>query len=139
MAKALFWKGKKMENKRMLEATATKGGKWWNIAIPELEQITATKKLGEVQEYANSLAAAILDVSVDSVHVNIAYALPETARAEWEAARAQTLRAKELTMEAAARTKIIVRQLHDSGYTVRDIEKVLGISFQRVAQILKTA
>lgn len=128
-----------MENIRTLEATASKEGKWWNIAIPEIDQVTATKKLGDVQEYADSLAALALDVPTESVRVNVTYALPEAAQAEWEAAREDTRRAKELTIEAAARTRSVIQALHDGGYTGRDIEKMLGISFQRVSQILKAS
>lgn len=126
-----------MENVRTLEATASKEGKWWNIAIAEIDQVTATKKLADVQEYADSLAAVALDVPTESVSVNVAYQLPEDVKTEWEAARADTRRAKELTIEAATRTRTVIQALHDGGYTGRDIEKLLGISFQRVSQILK--
>lgn len=43
-----------MNAARVLEATAVKEGKWWTITIPELNQVTATKKASEVQEYAES-------------------------------------------------------------------------------------
>lgn len=127
-----------MATPKTFEATATKEGKWWNVAIAELDQVTATKRLGEVQEYADSLAAAVLDVPESDVHVQVVYTLPEAVETEWAAAREETRKAKELTIAAAARTKTVVGQLYAAGYTIRDIAQVLGISFQRVSQIINS-
>ena len=127
-----------MSSKRVLEATAVKEGKWWIITIPELDQVTATKKTAEVQEYAQSLAAAILDIPEGEVEVTVKFDLPETLATEWVAARTDTARAKEATMNAAAKTKSVIEKLRGDGYTTRDIEKVLGISYQRVSQIINS-
>lgn len=127
-----------MSSKRVLEATAVKEGKWWTITIPELDQVTATKKTAEVQEYAESLAAATLDLPEDEVQVSVKFDLPETVATEWNAARKDTVQAKEATMSAAAKTKSVIEKLHGDGYTTRDIEKVLGISYQRVSQIINS-
>lgn len=127
-----------MNEPRVLAATAAKRGKWWDITIPELDQVTTTKRLEEVQEYAGSLAAAVLDVPEADIHVHVLYTLPEAVEAEWEAAREETRKAKELTIAAAARTRTVVQQLHGDGYTTRDIAKVLGISNQRVSQLLNS-
>lgn len=127
-----------MTTTRTFDATAYKDGKWWEISIPELDHVTAAKRSTEVQEYAESLAAIVLDVPVESVVVNVTFTTPPGVGQEWEAARADTTRAKELTIAAAARTKEVIVNLHASGYTLRDIEKVLGLSFQRVSQILKS-
>lgn len=126
-----------METQRTVEAVAIKDGKWWEISIPELDQVTAAKKLSEVQEYAESLATAILDVPEGSVAVNVTYGLPAAVASEWEQAREEKTRAQELTKSAAEHSRSVVRGLHSKGYTVRDIEKVLGISFQRASQLLK--
>lgn len=127
-----------MNAARVLEATAVKEGKWWTITIPELNQVTATKKASEVQEYAESLAAAVLDVPEDQVTVTVKFDLPPAAAEAWSVARLDTLKAKEETMSAAAKTKAVIEDLRGNGYTTRDIEKVLGISFQRVSQIINS-
>lgn len=127
-----------MGEPRVLEATATREGKWWNIAIPELDQVTATKKSSEVQEYANSLAAAVLDVPEADVDVQVVYTLPEAVEADWKAAREETRKAKELTIAAAGHTKTVVLTLREDGYSGRDIAKMLGLTFQRVSQILNS-
>lgn len=127
-----------MNAPRVLEATAIKEGKWWTITIPEIDQVTATKKSNEIQEYADSLAAAVLDVAEDAVRVNVKFDLPPVVATEWATARRETTNAKELTIAAAARTKSVIEKLHGEGYTIRDIEKVLGISYQRVSQIINS-
>lgn len=126
-----------MGETRMLEATASKEGKWWNIAIPELDQVTATKKMADVQDYATSLSAVVLDVPEEDVNVRVTFSLPEEVEAAWQAARDETRRARELTMSAAARTRTVVRALHDDGCTVREIGILLDISNQRVSQIIR--
>ncbi|MDJ0322099.1 hypothetical protein [Pseudarthrobacter sp. PS3-L1] len=123
---------------RTLEATAVKEGKWWTITIPELDQVSATKKITEVQEYAESLAAGILDVPNETIAVNVAYTMDPDTDAEWKAARADTVHAKELTIAAAARAKSVIEKLHTEGYSLREIESLVGVSFQRVSQILKS-
>lgn len=127
-----------MSANRVLEATAVKEGKWWTITIPELNQVTATKKASEVQEYAESLAAIVLDIPEDAVVVNVKFDLPPAAAEAWSMARMDTLKAKEDTISAAAKTKSVIEDLRGNGYTTRDIEKVLGISYQRVSQIINS-
>ncbi|SEF12698.1 hypothetical protein SAMN04489740_4276 [Arthrobacter alpinus] len=104
-----------MNAARVLEVTAVKEGKWWTITIPELNQVTATKKASEVQEYAESLAAVVLDVPEDQVTVNVKFDLPPAAAEAWSAARLDTLKAKEETMSAAAKTKAVIEDLRGNG------------------------
>lgn len=127
-----------MSDKRVFQATAFKEGKWWTITIPELDQVTGTKKASEVQEYATNLAAATIDVLDSEVEVNVSYELPPAVAGAWADARTATAKAKEETIKAAAQTKSVIETLREQGYTTRDIEKVLGISFQRVSQIINS-
>lgn len=126
-----------MDATRVLEASASKEGKWWNIVISDLDQVTATKKMSEVQEYATSLAAVALDVPETEIDVRVSFRLPEEAEAAWQAARDETRRARELTITAAAHTRTVVRTLSDGGCTVREIGVLLDISNQRVSQIIR--
>lgn len=70
--------------------------------------------------------------------VTVKFDLPPAAAEAWSVARLDTLKAKEETMSAAAKTKAVIEDLRGNGYTTRDIEKVLGISFQRVSQIINS-
>lgn len=127
-----------MSERRVIEAKAIKEGKWWNISIPELDQVTATKRSSEVQEYAESLAAGILDVPESTLEVTIKYPMPEALVPSWEKAQERSIYAKEIAADAAAQSKAVMQGLQREGYALRDIAKVLGLSFQRVSQILST-
>lgn len=121
---------------RTLEASATKAGPWWTIRIDALAQTAGTKKLSDVEEAATRLAAAALEMPPEDLDVQVSYPVPEAVAQDWAAARAETRQAKELTIAAAAHTRTVVHQLHQGGYTGREIAKVLGMTFQRVSQIL---
>lgn len=123
---------------RTVEATATKDGRWWRITIPELDQATATKRRSEVQDYAENLAAAALEGDAAAIRVVVSYPLPAGVREDWAQARQDQARARELTVSAAAATKAVVRTLHGSGYSGSDIAAMLGLSVQRISQLLKT-
>lgn len=126
-----------MDDRRVIEATASKEGKWWNVSIPELDQVTATKKMSNVYEYATDLAALILDIPEKEIEVRVTFRLHDEVEAAWKIAREETRTAKELTMSAAARTRTVVKALHDDDCTVREIAVLLDISNQRVSQIIR--
>lgn len=121
-----------------IEATAVKDGQWWTVAIPDLDQSAATRRRTEVQDQAERLAATALGVDASEVTVTVVYPLPETVREDWEQIREDKSRAQELSVSADARTQAVVSALHASGYNGRDIAAMLGLSFQRISQILKT-
>jgi len=56
-----------------------------------------------------------------------------------QAARAATRAAEIATREAAAQSRKMARDLSEAGLTGRDIAKVLGVSAQRLSQLLKSA
>ena len=116
-------------------ATARRQGKWWVIEIPELGQTSQARTVAEVQEMATDLAAVIRDVDPSEVQVNVSVDTPELPEATWRQAREKTHQAQQLTREAAAASREVVTSLRSSGYTLRDIAAILGISHQRVSQL----
>lgn len=61
---------------------------------------------------------------------------PELPEATWREARERTQQAQQRTREAAAASREVVHSLRSSGYTVRDIAAILGMSHQRVPQLI---
>ncbi|WP_394253541.1 hypothetical protein [Arthrobacter pityocampae] len=116
-------------------ATARRQGKWWVIEIPELGHTTRARTVVEIQDVATGLAAVIRDVDPSEVQVNVAVDTPELPEATWREAREKTQQAQQLTREAAAASREVVTSLRSSGYTLRDIAAILGISHQRVSQL----
>lgn len=126
-----------MTTVRTLEATAYKEGKWWMVSIPEIDGLTQCKTIEKIPEQAADLAAVILDVPADQVAVNVAYTLPEDAKAaneSWHQAQGQLAAAK---ANVDARLADLARTLKGQGYTLKDIGALTGYTFQRIAQILK--
>lgn len=126
-----------MTTVRTLEATAYKEGKWWMVSIPEIDGLTQCKTIEKIPEQAADLASVILDVPADQVAVNVAYTLPEDAKAaneSWHQAQGQLAAAK---ANVDARLAELARTLKGQGYTLKDIGAITGYTFQRIAQILK--
>lgn len=120
--------------------------KSWTIEIPELTsstpggaEICATGSASTfrgVDKAARELAAAWLDVDVSEVVVSVAVDAPaaivqlvnEAAEAE-ATARAASAHGAKLRREAA-------KALHEASYTAEAAAAVLGVSQQRVQQLL---
>ncbi|MUK02809.1 antitoxin HicB [Vibrio cholerae] len=116
-------------------ATARREGKWWVIEIPELGQTTQARTFAEIKVMATDLAAVMRDVDPSEVEVSVRVDTPELPEATWREAREKTQQAQQLTREAAAASREVVNSLRASGYTMRDIAAILGMSHQRVSQL----
>ncbi|MFF9565717.1 hypothetical protein ACF1AJ_20380 [Leifsonia sp. NPDC014704] len=121
------------------DVTVTREGKWWMVAIPELDGLTQARRLSEVPEMAREYIAVTEDIPLEEVDVVVTFdriggvvelhqAL-DTVRDFREAAM--------LLNEAASHiSSQLAKRLSDEGLTVRDVGTVLGVSHQRAQQIL---
>jgi len=119
-------------------ATIHREGDWWVIDVDGVG-VTQAKRLDKVEHMARDLVAAVLDVEYDDVQVDLRFDLApdvervvSAAKAAANAARAAQSRATELAQEAFTR-------LQDEHWSMRDIARVTGVSFQRVHQVLNAA
>jgi hypothetical protein len=115
----------------------TREGKWWMVAIPELDGLTQARRLEEAPLMARDYIAVTLDVDpsevdvrvagvdVDGMNVTEALALLETEKAEADAARDRV----------AEDTRRLARTLAEKKVPVRDIGAILGVSHQRAHQL----
>jgi len=116
----------------------TREGKWWMVAIPELDGLTQARRLEEAPLMARDYIAVALDVplsdvevtvavvDVDGVNVTEALAMLESEKAEAEAARERV----------AQDTRRLARTLAAKKVPVRDIGAILGVSHQRAHQLV---
>ncbi|QKT08417.1 antitoxin HicB [Gordonia sp. X0973] len=94
-----------------------------------------------------------LDNAVEQVRDYLDTVDPDTDHSDWEitiepaigdladavrAARSATVHASEATVEAAAKSRAVARQLRDAGFSVTDSAAILGVSRGRVSQLVKT-
>ncbi|WP_417512530.1 antitoxin HicB [Microbacterium sp.] len=123
---------------RTFEVTVERDGNWWVFEIPELGTGGQAKSLAEVDFEAQGVAAMWLNVSPDTVAVNVTVKGPEHALSEWAAAERDEQDARKAQARAAERRRSVVRELR-AQLSAPDVGRVLGISKQRVYQIEKSA
>ena len=112
-------------------------GGWWAIEVPDLPGVfSQARRLDQVSAMARDAIAAFLDVSQDSVEIEVEPRLAKDL--ETLVTRAKRVRegAELMQRESVDLTRTAVISLADAGLTVRDIGRVVGLSHQRIAQIL---
>lgn len=118
-----------------ITARASRDGDLWLIHVPEVERWTQAAKVGDIDSMARDLAAVMTGEAPESIEVVVEVELPPSVREHL----AEVERAREA--EAAARTRgavelrKAVRELRASHISVRDVGKLLGISYQRAHQL----
>ena len=111
-------------------------GGWWVVTVPELDGVfTQSRRLDRVEDLARDAIALWLEVPSTSFNVELKAAVPEL---DEQIAEVDSLRreAERLREQAAAGSRELARELSARGLTVRDIGQVLGVSYQRAAQLL---
>jgi predicted RNase H-like HicB family nuclease len=127
-----------MDIDRTYRVEAVRSGDWWAITVPELAGVfSQAKRLDQVEARAREAIALMLDVDEDTVgsiavHVNP----PETVAGLLEALKASVAAAEDATEEAARIRRRAAQALRDEGLPLRDVGRLIGVSHQRVHQLL---
>jgi DNA-directed RNA polymerase specialized sigma24 family protein len=126
-----------MTTKRTIEAIATHEGKWWEISFmdDDLDTVTSTRKLDDVQAMAADAAALWLDVDPETISVHVTVTLPEPYRSSWDEAQAKAAAAREAEAEAAQLRRQVITNLRADGYTLAEAGTLLGLSKGRIHQL----
>ncbi len=117
-------------------AIATRDNRYWFIEVPELEQATQARTAAEAQEMVRDLVAVMLEVAPDSFTVSIEWNLPKDITAHLRSAEQLREEAARANAAAAAEVRIAARELQQAGLGLRDIGKVMGVSYQRAGQLV---
>lgn len=120
-------------------ATATRDGKFWLVHVPEVDRYTQARSLREVDVMAHDLIAIMTDEDPAEFNVLVEAKVPAPASRLLEQAHHQRRIAEEASAAASTAHRAAARVLADGGMTVRDIGYVLGVSHQRVHQLLHAA
>ncbi len=118
------------------QAKATREGKWWAVEIPELGQFTQGRNVVEADAMARDLIALYEDIPAGSFDVAMEYEIPINASAH--IAKAEQLRseAARANSAAAAEARLAAAELRAEGLGLKDIGRVMGVSFQRAGQLV---
>src|ERR1700738_1805308 len=115
----------------------TRDGRWWMIHVPEIDQLTQARRIGEIVPMAESLIAIsteqqLTDITVHITRIDVPGLGDIAARAATiEAARNAAAHAAEAVQHDAAE---YARALAKAGVPVRDTADLLHVSPQRVSQ-----
>jgi len=121
---------------RKFDVIAEREGRWWIFEIPELETGGQARSLAEVDYEAQGVAAMWLDVKPEEVTVSVTVKGADQILKQWRAADAAEEEARKALGRAAANRREVVAPMRKSGWSVKDAGRVLGISKQRVSQLI---
>lgn len=99
---------------------------------------THGRTIEQVRERMREAVAALLDCEPDAFELIEDVQLPAAARKRVESAQLAAEQAKRAEEKARTSTRTAAQALVRSGLSLRDAGAVLGVSRQRVDQILKT-
>ena len=116
---------------------ARRSGAWWAIEIEELGGVfSQARRLDQVEAMARDAIALFQGVELDSFEIEVRQKLDDQLNELVIAATAAKARAAGAQAEASSLLREAARELTESGMTIRDVGRLLGITHQRVAQLL---
>lgn len=118
-------------------AQARRSGDWWAVEVPEVDGVfTQAKRLDQVPEMVADAVAVMEDVDAATVEVEVVPLVPEAIVEALSQARALREQAEAMNVEASTVIRQAAINLTGLGYSMRDVGVVLGVSHQRVAQLM---
>ena len=119
-------------------AEAIREGKWWVVTV-EGAGTTQAKTLREAKEMATDLIAVMNDVPESAIEVNLLAILPPHLAKEVQAAKNAQRDVEVRQAKAAQKSRKVAYELVKvAGLSGKDASEVLGLSPQRVSQLLTT-
>lgn len=123
---------------KVYEVQVTRDGKWWMVAIPELDGLTQARRLSEATEMARSYIAVTLDISPESFDVKINLGSVDGVSIDDALATIAKDReeARRLEREASQKAVALAKALAYEGVPLRDVGTILEVSHQRAHQLV---
>jgi predicted RNase H-like HicB family nuclease len=119
-------------------ARARRSGRWWAIDVPELPGVySQARRLDRVEPMARDAIALFLDVDPATFDVRVETNLPSDLRRDVDAVGRLRAEAHRLQAESSGAMRRLTHELLGRGLSVRDAAEILGISHQRVSQLVR--
>lgn len=118
---------------------AQRSGKYWHLEVPEIDRSTQARHLGEVDTMSRELISIITDEAEDTIDLNVEIEIGDEAKKARRAAEELQLEASQKRARAAEKNREVARILQSQGMPIRDIATILGVSRQRVSQLLTSS
>lgn len=116
-------------------AHATRDERFWLVHVPEVGRYTQARSVDEIEMMARDLVVVMTGADPADVAVDVTVELPESVRNKLD--RVERARTTELTAraEAAAELRSAALELKGTGMSVRELGRVLHVSYQRASQL----
>jgi DNA-directed RNA polymerase specialized sigma subunit len=109
----------------------------WELHIDGVG-VTQSHSLVDAEDMVRDYIVLALDVAPDSFEVAITPEVGDGLDEDVQTVRREIREAEEAQLRAAERSRFLVRRLIAKGLSGKDTAKVLGVSPQRVSQLLKS-
>jgi hypothetical protein len=117
-------------------ADAVRDGGWWVVKVRDVPRArTQARRLDQVEAMARDVISLLLDVPADSFDLSVQAHLEEPLAGQVRRATSLRHEAEAAQQDASAAMIEAAQALAESGLRVRDIGGLLGVSFQRAAQL----
>jgi predicted RNase H-like HicB family nuclease len=119
-------------------ARVRRGGAWWAIDVPELPGVySQARRLDRVESMARDAIALFLDVDPATLEIRVETILPSDLRRDVDVVGRLRADADRLQAESSGALRHLTHELLGRGLSVRDSAIILGISHQRVSQLVR--
>jgi hypothetical protein len=118
-------------------ARVQRDGKFWLIRVPEINRSTQARTIDEIGPMARDLIALMEDVPADSFELEVVLDLPPDIAAHIQRAAFLRDEIDEITKEAGQESRVAAKMLSEL-MPMREVGKVLGVSHQRVHQLVNS-
>ena len=125
-----------MTNRTTYRVTAERSGGWWALEAPEIRGChSQARRLDQADEMIRDAISLMLDVPPDSFDVDLVVELEAAAQTALDDAKRMLDVALEARRDAAAANRHAAAVLAEAGLSMRDVGRLMGVSFQRAAQL----
>jgi predicted RNase H-like HicB family nuclease len=124
--------------RHVYEVTAERDGNRWFLRVGELPGVfSQVRRLDHAAGMARDAIAAFLDVPADGFGVTVVFRLPSDLQRDVAGVVDLRNQIDRTEREYAERTRRLAKRLvQGEGMTVREVGRVLGLSYQRVSQLV---
>ena len=129
-----------MRSEQTHRVEVVRSGDWWAITVPELAGVfSQAKRLDQVESQAREAIAMMLDIDETAVEpLEIHVTPPATASDLLENLRTSVTVAAKAEAKAARIRLEAALALRAEGLPMRDVGRLIGVSHQRVHQLLSS-
>jgi hypothetical protein len=123
---------------KRFEVSVAREGRWWMVEIPELDGLTQARRLSEVAQVAREWIALNEDLALSEIEVGVVGVDVDGLDVAETGELVSQLRAEAKMIDdlIAHITRETAVALNAAQVPMRDISEVLGVSHQRVAQLV---